>query len=94
MSELVEEFPQILYGSKNIKFKTEGEREEVLLSIEKKSKKFGKINKMDGIKVIMKDGFMLFRKSNTEPILRAYYEGLNKKRFEEISSIVNNLIGR
>jgi phosphomannomutase len=45
----------------------------ILASLEKKYSKF-EINTIDGLKIIMPDGWVMIRKSNTEPIVRVYAE--------------------
>lgn len=43
------------------------------------------VNRMDGIKLILKDGdWLLIRPSGTEPVLRIYGESTNKKKLKEI----------
>jgi phosphomannomutase/phosphoglucomutase len=93
LSQLVDEFPKVYFDSISIPFKNESKRTAKLNEIEKEAVKYGKIEKIDGIKVINEQGFMLFRKSNTEPILRVYYEGRNEEAFKKIKSTVNSIIG-
>lgn len=45
----------------------------ILENLEKKYKKF-EINTVDGLKITMPDGWVMIRKSNTEPIVRIYSE--------------------
>jgi len=45
----------------------------ILASLEKKYSNF-EINTVDGLKIIMPDGWVMIRKSNTEPIVRVYAE--------------------
>ncbi|MCB0509399.1 MAG: phosphoglucosamine mutase, partial [Bacteroidetes bacterium] len=45
----------------------------ILVNLEKKYSKF-EINTVDGLKIIMPDGWVMIRKSNTEPIVRIYSE--------------------
>ncbi|MCM8770051.1 MAG: DUF1559 domain-containing protein, partial [Candidatus Omnitrophica bacterium] len=54
--------------------------------------KVRKINKMDGIKLIMADGsWFLARPSGTEPIIRLYVESDKPKKLEAILEAVKNL---
>ena len=92
MSELVKEFPKVYLESFSIPFKKESQRESKLKDIEKKADKYGNIQKLDGVKIINEYGFILFRKSNTEPLLRAYYEGKDEKSMQSIKKMVNELI--
>jgi len=45
-----------------------------------------KIITEDGLKILFEDGWILIRKSNTEPIIRVFTEAKSLKRCEEISS--------
>lgn len=44
------------------------------------------INRVDGIKVDMPQGWVHLRKSNTEPIIRLYAEAANSQEAERIAS--------
>jgi phosphomannomutase len=92
ISELAKEFPEIYFESKSIPFKNETERTEKLKKMEEKAVKYGNVQRIDGVKVINEGGFILFRKSNTEPLLRIYYEGKNKESFKKIKKLVETII--
>ncbi len=92
LSQLVNEFPKVYFDSVSLPFENESKRTAKMKEIEKEVVKYGKIERIDGIKVINEQGFMLFRKSNTEPILRVYYEGKNEESYKRIKSIVNSII--
>jgi phosphomannomutase len=92
ISELVNEFPKVYFDSKSISFTNEPERELKLKQIEKSAKNYGTVQKTDGIKIINEYGFMLFRKSNTEPMLRIYYEGKDERSFEKIRELTEAII--
>jgi phosphomannomutase len=70
----------------------------ILSKLENKYANFD-INTVDGLKIIMPDGWVMIRKSNTEPIVRVYAESsslniaLNivKQIKEDIKSFENNL---
>ncbi len=92
LSELAEEIPKIYYGNYNLKYGSEKLREASMKRIIKSSSKLGKVNKLDGIRIDTEDGFMLFRKSNTEPIIRAYYEGNNYKSMARLKKLMNKVL--
>lgn len=92
ISSIVEEFPKVWFESVSIPFKNEKERSDKLAAIQKVAEKYGKVEKMDGIKIINEKGFMLFRKSNTEPLLRAYYEGKDGASLGRVRELVYSLI--
>ncbi|MCL4373069.1 hypothetical protein M1384_03330, partial [Candidatus Parvarchaeota archaeon] len=92
LSQLVNEFPKVYLDSISLPFENESKRTAKMKEIEKEAVKYGKIERIDGIKVINERGFMLFRKSNTEPILRVYYEGKDEESYKRIKDIVNSII--
>jgi len=52
------------------------------------------IDTLDGVKVIFKDGWALFRPSNTESIISMSFEATTKEGFERIKKIVEGIIAR
>ncbi len=92
LSQLADEFPKVYFDSVSIPFENESKRTAKMKEIEKKVVKYGKVERIDGIKVINDNGFMLFRKSNTEPILRVYFEGKDEEAYKKIKDIVNSII--
>ena len=92
LSQLVDEFPKVYFGSLSLPFDNESKRTAKMVKIEKEAAKYGKIEKIDGIKIINQQGFMLFRKSNTEPILRVYYEGKDESAYKKIKEAVDSII--
>jgi alpha-D-glucose phosphate-specific phosphoglucomutase len=55
-------------------------------------KKIERINTLDGIKLITKDSWLMFRKSGTEPIVRIYAESKSRKETEELLSLGEKII--
>lgn len=51
-----------------------------------------KINTIDGVKIDFEEGWVHFRKSNTEPIVRVYSEGKNEDKARTIANKVLNVI--
>lgn len=49
-------------------------------------KKIERINRLDGIKIIAKDCWLMFRESGTEPIVRVYAESRKKKEADSLIS--------
>ena len=56
-----------------------------LAELTKNDKNVIKIDETDGVKLYLKDGWVLMRPSGTEPIFRVYSESNDKKRAEEIA---------
>jgi alpha-D-glucose phosphate-specific phosphoglucomutase len=55
-------------------------------------KKIERINTLDGIKLITKDSWLMFRQSGTEPIVRVYSESRNRKETEKLLSLGRKMI--
>ena len=55
-------------------------------------KKIERVNKLDGIKLIADDCWLMFRKSGTEPIVRVYAESKSKKQGEEFVELGKKMI--
>lgn len=55
-------------------------------------KKVERVNTLDGIKLIAKDCWLMFRKSGTEPIVRVYAESKSKKLSQDLVTLGKNKI--
>jgi phosphomannomutase/phosphoglucomutase len=51
------------------------------------------IDRTDGVKLYIKDGWVLMRPSGTEPIFRVYVESKEKSRAERLAAFYKNLVG-
>ncbi|MFN3383764.1 MAG: phosphoglucosamine mutase [Archaeoglobaceae archaeon] len=80
LSELIAEIPRYHM----IKGKVECRNREKLLSVLRKE--FPEANQIDGIRLDFEDGWILIRPSGTEPIVRIYAEGRERRRAEELYS--------
>jgi phosphomannomutase/phosphoglucomutase len=49
------------------------------------------IDRTDGLKLYMKDGWVLMRPSGTEPIFRVYVQAKEKQRAEQVALFYKNL---
>jgi phosphomannomutase/phosphoglucomutase len=58
----------------------------------KNSKDVTNIDRTDGVKLYMKDGWVLMRPSGTEPIFRVYVESKEKQRAEQLAIFYKNLV--
>jgi phosphomannomutase len=56
------------------------------------AKPIERVNKLDGIKLITKDNWLMLRKSGTEPIVRVYAESKSKKEGESLVALGRRLI--
>ncbi|MDD5583687.1 MAG: phosphoglucomutase/phosphomannomutase family protein [Candidatus Omnitrophica bacterium] len=55
-------------------------------------KKIERINTLDGIKLITKDNWLMFRQSGTEPIVRVYAESQSKEEAEKLMALGKKMI--
>jgi phosphomannomutase len=55
-------------------------------------KKIVRINRLDGIKLITKDNWLMFRQSGTEPIVRVYAESKSKKEADRLLALGKKMI--
>jgi phosphomannomutase len=81
-SEIISRYQRYFYSG-NIFFKTQGEdfdekKKKILCELEKKYK-YGKILKIDGIRIDFPDWWFLLRPSNTEPFLKLIVEAKTKE---------------
>ncbi|MDH7507142.1 MAG: phosphoglucosamine mutase [Candidatus Thermoplasmatota archaeon] len=89
LSELIDELPK--YETFDTKIPCSNDKKKIvmkkLVEISKKDKNVIKIDKTDGVKLYLIEGWVLMRPSGTEPIFRIYSESKDKKEAEEISLI-------
>jgi phosphomannomutase/phosphoglucomutase len=94
LSELIAEIPS--YEMLKTKIACPNEKKEHVMTqvIEqmKQSKDVVTIDRTDGVKLYMKDGWVLMRPSGTEPIFRVYVESKEKQRTEQLAKFYKNLV--
>ncbi len=98
LSELVDEIPTYPYHSESFEYHLE-KKSEILSKINQAVESREKnINRLDGIKITRKNGFVFIRPSNTEPVVRLYVEGKDDIALEglkkEYIPIIQSAIGR
>ena len=87
LSELINEIPK--YDVFKTKMKCPNDKKEIVMKtlikqVENNSE-ITKIDETDGVKLYVKDGWVLMRPSGTEPIFRVYAESKEKKRAEQLA---------
>jgi len=93
MSDLIDEIPN--YETYKIKIKCPNEKKNELIEIV--SKKISdesdiiSIDKTDGLKLYVSDGWVIMRPSGTEPIFRIYSESKEKERSKELAQYYQNM---
>src|SRR6056297_2240385 len=86
-SELRAQYPQYYISKNKIKLTPEINVDSILKEIPKIYNDYP-INIVDGVKIEFEEGWVHLRKSNTEPIIRVYSEGNNKKVAENLADKV------
>jgi len=82
-SEIMKEIPE--YPSKRISvFCPDEKKFRVVENLSRKFEKKFRVEKIDGVKIILDDAWVLVRASNTEPAIRINVEARNKKKLEEL----------
>jgi phosphomannomutase/phosphoglucomutase len=93
LSDLVGEIPN--YETYKIKIKCPNEKKGELIDIlsEKISNESGilKIDKTDGLKLYVSDGWVIMRPSGTEPVFRVFSESKDKIRSKELAEYYKNM---
>ena len=88
LSELIGELPK--YETYNTKLPCPNDKKNIVMKTlaenTKQDRNVIKIDETDGVKLYLKDGWVLMRPSGTEPIFRVYSESKEKSRAEEIAS--------
>jgi phosphomannomutase/phosphoglucomutase len=87
LSQLIDEIPK--YEVHKTKMSCPDDKKEIVMKTlakqTKKDKNVKKIDETDGLKLYLKDGWVLMRPSGTEPIFRVYAESKDKAKAEEIA---------
>jgi phosphomannomutase len=84
MTELKAYYPSYVITKNKIQLTPELDVDALLLGIEKKYAN-EQLNKVDGLKIDYKEGWVHLRKSNTEPIIRIYAEAESEERAMELT---------
>ncbi len=94
LSELIAEIP--LYEMYKTKVACPNEKKESVMNLVvdqmKDSKDVTSIDRTDGVKLYLKDGWVLMRPSGTEPIFRVYVEAKEKSRAEQLTMFYKKLV--
>jgi len=92
MSELVKEMPKVYYEIVPIRMKDSDEINRAMISAEKEMERYGKVDRMDGAKVYFDNGSILVRKSETEPLIRVFYEGVDEESFLKMKELAYKIM--
>lgn len=88
LSELIEEIPR--YEVFKTKMPCPNDKKEIVMKTlaeqTKDDSSVISVDDTDGVKLYVKDGWVLMRPSGTEPIFRVYSESRDKKRSEELAN--------
>ncbi len=92
-SEYRADLPHYEMSKQKIELKNLGVDADQLLKKIAEKYKNERINKLDGVKIDFEHGWVHFRKSNTEPIVRVYSEAKTKEEAEALAGKVIGEIG-
>jgi len=94
LSELISEIPSYEILKTKIVCPNEKKQRVMNLLVEetKNQHEITGIDRTDGVKLFMKDGWVLMRPSGTEPIFRVYVEAKEKQRAEQVMIHYKNLV--
>lgn len=92
VKELKETLPVYFMSKNKIKLTPEIDIDKILYSLQMRFDKEYPVNTIDGLKIDLKDGWVHLRKSNTEPIVRIYSEGVTKEKADIYSEMIINEI--
>ena len=91
-SEYRKTLPDYEMSKQKIELKKLGVDADELLDEVAEAYKHENINRTDGVKIDFEEGWVHFRKSNTEPIVRVYSEAKTKNEAEKLAASVISLI--
>jgi phosphomannomutase/phosphoglucomutase len=93
LSELIDEIPK--YEVYKTKIPCPHDKKEIVMkTLVKETKNDSdvlKVNETDGVKLYLKDGWVLMRPSGTEPIFRIYSESNDKNTAEKLALIYKKI---
>ena len=93
LSSLSQSYPKYTIVKDKISL-TENMNTDLIFSELEKSFSNAKINKIDGVKFDLAEGWVHFRKSNTEPIMRIYSEAKDEEKAHELATLFKTEINR
>lgn len=91
-SEYRKELPEYEMSKQKIELNSLGVNADELLDNVAEAYKNENINRTDGVKIDFDEGWVHFRKSNTEPIVRVYSEAKTKDEAEKLAASVLSII--
>ncbi len=89
LDELLDEIPKVI-SSEEYRIKVNN-KEKIISDAKEFFKNYDLID-IDGVRVKVKDGWFLIRKSNTEPKISIRFESVKKDTYEEIKNLLNTFL--
>ncbi len=90
-SQLRQSYPDYFISKNKIQLPENADVDRLLDAFEKENSAF-QVNRVDGVRVDMPNGWVHLRKSNTEPIIRLYAEAGNRNEAGELADNAMNTI--
>ncbi|MCK4453934.1 phosphomannomutase/phosphoglucomutase [Candidatus Parcubacteria bacterium] len=93
LSEAYKDVPNYYFNSMRVKTR-EKDKFKFIEDLTSKFKKKYKLDCLDGVKIILKDSWALFRASNTDPKISIAYESKTKQEFKKLEKFVYKIVKR
>lgn len=87
LSDIVDSLPKYFYKS-DWEFPCSDEKKFAVIDKLKEKMKRYRISEIDGVKVFFEDGWVVWRASNTRPVITGFIEAKTKERFDELREFV------
>jgi len=91
VSQIVGNYPQLTMIREKMELSSQEEIPRILENVEK-SFSHGKVNKMDGVKIVFSDSWAHVRPSNTEPIIRIFIEAPTREAANALMDQVKSVL--
>jgi phosphoglucosamine mutase len=92
LSEVIDQIPKYFSATKNVPFPDE-QKFQTIKRLKPKLEKMGfNILDIDGVKAQEKQGWVLLRPSNTEPLIRIFAEAKTQKRLAELLELAQKML--
>ncbi len=90
LSELIDSLPE--FHTVKLKVEIGGKRPEAIISEIEKNASAGKVDRTDGLKLFMDDGWVLVRPSGTEPLIRIFAESREEAKARRMAEDFRKIV--
>ncbi len=86
-SELRAKYPDYYLSKNKLQLSPDTDTDKILAAVKDRYSDYP-VNDIDGIRIDFPDGWVHLRKSNTEPVIRIYSEGHDRKKAESLAGMI------